>query len=245
MPGKRRDAPPPPPAVPDPTLQVHYVSPNALEPDPENPRTIAASERERLKAGLKRFGFREPLVVRKETGRLIGGHQRLELAREMRLARVPVVYAEGLTDEEARALNILLNNPRAQGRFDVRMLGALLTGIRDGGDRALVDATGFSDADITGLLAGGRIEDEGAFLEGLIGQGTAPSGSGSADGGAGRVAGQEPTHVELAFALTPAQREVVLQAVAHAKAALGTNHGGDGLAHVAQGYLDGQKRKRS
>jgi site-specific DNA-methyltransferase (adenine-specific) len=130
-------------------LRIEYVAPAKLRPNPENPRRIDKASRERLGAGLERFGWLGPIVARKRDRLVLGGHQRLSLALERGEARVPVVYVDGLSDNEARAVTVLLNNPAAQGEWDEAKLEAFLAQI----PRKLLRATGFGDEELQELAA--------------------------------------------------------------------------------------------
>ena len=44
---------------------------------------------------------------------------------------IPCVFLSGLSDAQAKALNIALNNPEAQGEFDDQMLAELLKDVED------------------------------------------------------------------------------------------------------------------
>lgn len=129
-------------------LAVEYVDPRTLTGDPRNPRRISPEARAALRASLGRYGIVQPFLIRAEDGEMIGGHQRLAIAVEEGYRRVPIVRLKGLTKAEARALGIVLNNPRAQGTFaeeDLRiMLGEL-------NDEDLLNVTGFDVADLQAL----------------------------------------------------------------------------------------------
>lgn len=96
-----------------------------LKPAPYNPRTIEKQELEGLKASLKRFGLVEPIVWNKRTGYVVGGHQRLKALQEERITDSLVVVVD-LSDDDEQALNITLNNPKAQGRFDEESVSRML-----------------------------------------------------------------------------------------------------------------------
>lgn len=136
-------------------LRIEYVDPQTLVAAGYNPRAIEPENRERLLAGLREFGFVEPIVVRRSDMLVIGGHQRLDIALQERelFPQVPVVFVDDLSDERAKALNILLNNPQAQGRFVDEALAGLLAELDDVG---LARFTGFPDTDIDALISGVR-----------------------------------------------------------------------------------------
>lgn len=131
-------------------MKVEHVAPDDLNPAGYNPRTMSDEARARLCSGIEHFGLVDPIIARREDRLVIGGHQRLTVAKELGLEAVPVVFLDGLSDDDAKALNIALNNAKAQGEFDTEMLNELLTELRDSDlDAAL---TAFSLDEIDELL---------------------------------------------------------------------------------------------
>ena len=131
-------------------LVIEYVDPATLVPHPRNPRTITPSARAALKRGIEAFGLVDPLVVRRDTRTVLGGHQRLDVALELAHATVPVVWVDA-SDREADALLVLLNNPRAQGDWDIGALRDMLQEMNtDGFDLTL---TGFDEHHIDQMMA--------------------------------------------------------------------------------------------
>jgi len=137
-------------------LRVEHVLVSRLRPWPGNPRLMPEAEMEKLRRSIQTFGFVEPLVVRRSDQLVIGGHQRLEAAKGLGLARVPVVYIE-VMDAEAKALNLALN--KIQGSWDLPKLGALLDQLQSMPDFDL-SLTGFDLPEIDGLL--GELARQGA-----------------------------------------------------------------------------------
>ena len=115
-----------------PALRIEYVDPAILKPAPYNPRRMAPEALARLVALLDAHGFVDPVIARREDRLVIGGHQRLaaNAARPVPDPRVPVIFLAGLSDARAKALNVALNNPAAQGVFDLDLLPALLDEIK-------------------------------------------------------------------------------------------------------------------
>jgi ParB-like chromosome segregation protein Spo0J len=122
-------------------LAIEHVAPSTLKPAPYNPRQMDADERKRLERGITEFGLVDPIIARRSDHMVIGGHQRLASALALKLAKVPVVYLDDISDDRAAALNILLNNPAAQGGWDMPKLTDILSEL---------DAHGF-DATLTGF----------------------------------------------------------------------------------------------
>jgi ParB-like chromosome segregation protein Spo0J len=73
--------------------KVTYVAPNILNASAENPRvSLRLSDPARfegLKASIKQ-GFFAPIIVEGSTLEIVGGHQRVDAARELGMKEVPV-----------------------------------------------------------------------------------------------------------------------------------------------------------
>ena len=59
-----------------------YVDPACLKPHPENPRTHSKEQVRKIAASIKRFGFRNPVLV-DENNNVVAGHGRLLAAAEL------------------------------------------------------------------------------------------------------------------------------------------------------------------
>lgn len=100
-----------------------------------NPRIMPDSEMRNLMASLRSYGFVQPIVVRKEDGLILGGHQRIEAMKRIvaedkgpKDPSIPVMYVAGLTDDKAKLLNVALN--RIHGEWDYAKLGDLFQSIQ-------------------------------------------------------------------------------------------------------------------
>lgn len=140
-------------------LNIEMVAPRDLNPAAYNPRKISEEALRRLRRGIREFGMVDPIVARRKGKVVIGGHQRLRAAIEEGITEVPVVFLSGLSEEKAKALNVLLNNPGAQGEWDTGKLEELLSELdADGFDITL---TGFDDDELAKMLnRGDGSEDE-------------------------------------------------------------------------------------
>ena len=105
------------------TLPVRDLTPAAY--NPRRPLTPKSAAYQRLKASLVEFGLVEPLVWNELTGRVVGGHARLAILKELGVAEVPVSVVH-LTEAREKALNVVLNNLEAQGRYDPERLASVL-----------------------------------------------------------------------------------------------------------------------
>ena len=85
-----------------------------------NPRQLTKDQYTQLKDSLTRFGLVDPLIVNKHKTRkniLVGGHQRLRIAKEMGLDNIPCVEVELPLDQE-KELNIRLNKNVGEWDYD-------------------------------------------------------------------------------------------------------------------------------
>jgi ParB-like chromosome segregation protein Spo0J len=133
-----------------PTIKVRTLPLKDLIPAPYNPR-IALKPKDpryqKLARSLKEFGLVEPLVWNEKTRHVVGGHARLAILKSLGVQRVPVSVVR-LTPQREMALNILLNNLEAQGRYDTDMLANLLEELSDLPE---LELTGFDKADLKDL----------------------------------------------------------------------------------------------
>lgn len=99
-----------------------------------NPRKLSDESRKTLKRGIKKFGLVGGIVVNKRTGlTVVSGHQRLSVMDELQKfpendyrIRVDVIDVDEKREKE---LNILMNNPNAQGTWDFDALARLVPDI--------------------------------------------------------------------------------------------------------------------
>lgn len=141
MASKKGDAPAATPLAQHAPLEVRHVHPDTLNPAPYNPRKMSAKQVAELRESLVRFGLQEPLIVNKNAERanvVIGGHQRLRLARELGYATVPVVFVD-LNEAQERELNLRLNQNLGEWDWDA---------LANMGDAAFLTAVGFSTAEL-------------------------------------------------------------------------------------------------
>ena len=81
-------------------------------------------EYEKLKQSILEFGFVDPPIFNIQTGNLVGGHQRVAVARDLGLFDEIEVSIVDLHIEKEKALSLALN--KISGRWDDEALAALL-----------------------------------------------------------------------------------------------------------------------
>jgi len=117
--------------------------------DTYNPRKISKKELNKLKRSLEEFGFVEPIVVNSNKDRknvLIGGHQRVKAAKELKYVDVPVIYVD-VTKEREKILNLALN--KISGEWDEDKLADILLELQEEPD---IDLSGFDEAEIDKII---------------------------------------------------------------------------------------------
>jgi len=88
-----------------------------------NPRQLTEEQYKNLSDSIKRFGVVDPIIINKNKNRkniVIGGHQRINVCRKLKLKEIPCLEID-LTYDEERELNIRLN--KNTGEWDFDMLG--------------------------------------------------------------------------------------------------------------------------
>jgi ParB-like chromosome segregation protein Spo0J len=131
-------------------FEVRVLPLSQLQPaayNPRKPMSPTSPAYRKLKASLAEFGLVEPLVWNEPTGRVVGGHARLRILTELGYTEVPVSVVR-LDEAREKALNVVLNNQEAQGRYDPAKLAALLDELAGLPELAL---TGFSESTVAAL----------------------------------------------------------------------------------------------
>ena len=105
------------------------------------------AEYEKLKRSIEQFGYVEPVIWNKTTGRGGGGHQRLKVLMDMGLHEVDCVVV-AMDEEKEKALNIALN--KISGDWDTDKLALLIADLQ--GTDFDVSLTGFEPAEIDALF---------------------------------------------------------------------------------------------
>lgn len=92
-----------------------------LKPAEYNPRQMTPEQVKGLRDSVKKFGLVDPIVVNANKDRqnvVIGGHQRLKIAKEEGMKTVPVVYVD-LDEKNEQELNLRLNKNLGQWDWDM------------------------------------------------------------------------------------------------------------------------------
>ncbi|MCL1915686.1 MAG: DNA modification methylase [Desulfovibrionaceae bacterium] len=104
---------------------------------------------ERMTEAIRHYGFRVPILAGRD-GEVVDGHLRLKAARRLGLAEVPVLPAEGMSDEQIRAFRLLVNRSATWAEWNEGAVAVELAALRDLDVDLAV--TGFGSGEIDRLL---------------------------------------------------------------------------------------------
>jgi len=133
-------------------IRIEAIELYKLHPTEWNPRKISDKERADLKKSLEKFGCIEPLVIRSEDMTIVGGHQRYTAALELGWTEMPCVKISGLSDDEAKLLNIGLN--KIHGEWDIDKLSGVIDELRLSG--ADISLSGFDNISLENMGIAGK-----------------------------------------------------------------------------------------
>ena len=130
-------------------MQVERVMIDELDCDPANVRAHDSKNLDAIKSSLKRFGQLKPIVVN-EKGIVIAGNGTLTAARALGWDSINIITTE-LDGVNATAYAIADNRTGELAEWDNEALAKQLSALQIE-DEALVEAAGFSDAELTALV---------------------------------------------------------------------------------------------
>ena len=143
-------------------MEIIKKNVSELLPAEYNPRkdlNPGDPEYEKLKRSIEQFGYVDPVIWNKRTGKVVGGHQRLKVLKDCGITDLECVVVE-LSEEKEKALNVALN--KISGDWDKEKLALLITDLQ--GTDLDVSLTGFDAEELDDLFRdktkGGVKEDD-------------------------------------------------------------------------------------
>ena len=130
-------------------MQFKTVFLSELIPAGYNPRKNLKSGDpvyERIKRSISEFGYVDPVIINSDNT-VIGGHQRLNVLKDLGHTQIDVVVVD-LPKGKEKALNIALN--KITGEWDNDLLTNLLSELKDDGED--ISLTGFDDKEFAIIL---------------------------------------------------------------------------------------------
>ena len=88
--------------------KLQNISVDLLKPYEKNAKYHTADQVRKLANSIKKFGFKQPLVVDKDMV-VVVGHGRLEAAKSIGMTEVPCIVADDLTEDEVKAFRLADN----------------------------------------------------------------------------------------------------------------------------------------
>jgi ParB/RepB/Spo0J family partition protein len=134
---------------------LHHLPLTEIQENPWNPNVLPDHLQLALVENIRRAGFNQPLLVRRNPGEgrpyeVVDGAHRLRAARAAGLERVPCLVVD-MDDAEARAQTLAMN--RLRGELEPAQVAALIREIE--GEiplHELAEFTGFGEAELESLL---------------------------------------------------------------------------------------------
>lgn len=120
-------------------------SPGELKPYEGNARVHDEKQIAAIMASIKEFGFTVAIIANEE-GMVLAGHGRLEAAKRLGLATVPVRVVAGLTSKQQKAYVLADNKIAQMSKWDKPKLQAEIEMLMT--DDFNIEVTGFSTAEI-------------------------------------------------------------------------------------------------
>lgn len=106
---------------------ITLMRPDEVIPYADNPRNNDEAV-EMVAQSIADFGFKYPILVDRNNV-IISGHTRLKAAKKLGLQKVPVMVADDLTDDQAKALRLVDNRTSEVATWDFDLLQKELDGI--------------------------------------------------------------------------------------------------------------------
>ncbi len=112
-------------AIAELALAVTYRPADQLKPDPKNARQHGKAQIKKLARGIGEFGFVMPILVDRSGG-VIAGHARLLAAKQLRMAQVPTICLDHLSEAQIAAYKIADNRLGELSSWDDQLLAESL-----------------------------------------------------------------------------------------------------------------------
>ena len=119
-----------------------------------NPRNARKHTREQVRAiarSIEAFGFNAPILIDR-TSQIVAGHGRVEAAKVLGYARVPVIRLDHLSEAQARAYMLADNKLTDRSSWDDGLLAVNLKELSELAVDFEIEATGFEPPEIDFLI---------------------------------------------------------------------------------------------
>jgi DNA modification methylase len=142
--------------------RIEFMATADLRPSANNARTHDDKQIALIATSIDTHGWLVPIIV-DSVGMIVAGYGRWLAAKQMKLAEVPVIRAEFLTDADRRAFALAENRIAQLSGWDDKILAQELTFLFEGGYE--LEATGFTLANLDFSLPEEKVKDEPEAIE--------------------------------------------------------------------------------
>ena len=129
-------------------MKIEMLAITAITPYARNPRKNEGLAVAKVKASLKEYSWKQPIVVDKDMT-IVVGHTRYMAAMELGMKEVPVVIASDLTKAQVKSYRIADNKVATYSEWDNDLLKLEMDDLK-GMDFDL-ELTGFDEAELMAL----------------------------------------------------------------------------------------------
>ncbi len=142
-------------------LEIEYLPTGILRPYPRNARTHSKKQIKQIADSIRQFGFTNPLLIDKDH-LILAGHGRLAAALQLGMLTVPCVRLEHMTPAQKKAYVLADNKLALNAGWDEELLALELGELLSPEWGFNVSLTGFSIAEVDGMLDGLAMEESGS-----------------------------------------------------------------------------------
>jgi DNA modification methylase len=141
-------------------LLIEYLNVCELRPQPRNARTHSKKQIRQIADSIRSFGFTNPILI--DDGKaILAGHGRIEAAKSLGMARIPCVRLSDMTAVQKRAYALADNKLALNAGWDEELLTIELQELSACELDFDIEITGFSTAEIDGLVESLKPEEQG------------------------------------------------------------------------------------
>ncbi len=144
------------------TTDMQLLPIEKLVPYVNNARTHSPEQLTKLRSSLREFGFINPVIIDRDFN-VIAGHGRIMAAKEEKIAEVPCVFVDYLTEAQKKAYILADNRMALDAGWDEELLRIEIESLQ--GADFDVSLTGFGEDEIADLFSvdGGKDVKDDAF----------------------------------------------------------------------------------
>ena len=142
-------------------LHIEYLPVGSLQPFPRNARSHSRKQVQQIADSIEAFGFTNPVLI-DGSAMILAGHGRLAAAKLLELDTVPCVRLAHMTPAQKRAYVLADNKLALNAGWDEELLALELKELLAVDDSFDIGLTGFTIAEVDGLIEGLAVEEPAA-----------------------------------------------------------------------------------